>query len=448
MPANNKSFYTTLITLALPISLQNLISFTVNFADNLMVGRLGDLAISGVFIGNQIHTLLQFIVGGIGTALVILATQYWGKKDTKSIRAISAICLWAAICLGAVFTVFSSGFTESVAGILSSRADVIESAVPYLRIIGMSFIFFAISQVLVASLRSVENVRFGMNIALITLCVNIGLNYILIFGKLGFPAMGVSGAAWATLISRIIECIVVICYIFKIDKRIELALKDLRKLDKGFIQDLLRYGAPVVAGEVVWAINAFAYTMIVGRFTADTIAAFNITGMMNNMVYIWLSGLAMAVGIMTGKKVGAGETVETIKPYAYRIQRFFLCVGLVTGLFIFLGKDFLISFYNISPAAVSGARLLMTVLSFTIVGTAYQMTSLFGLVKSGGNISFVFKNDTIFVFLVVIPSAIIALVLHAPSWLVFLCLKCDQLLKCFVALVVVNRFKWMKNLTK
>jgi Na+-driven multidrug efflux pump len=169
--------------------------------------------------------------------------------------------------------------------------------------------------------------------------------------------------------------------------------------------------------------------------------------MMNTLVYVWMSGLASAVGIMTGKMVGSGE-VEGIRPYAYRVQRFFLCVGLVTGLFVFLTRGLLISMYSISPEAVITAGQLMTVLSFTIAGTCYQMICLFGLVKSGGNISFVFKNDTIFVFLIVIPSALIALAAGAPAWLVFLCLKCDQLLKCFVAVVVVNRFGWIKNLTK
>jgi putative MATE family efflux protein len=448
MTKTKSSFYPTLVRLALPISLQNLISFAVNFADNIMAGRLGDLAISGVFIGNQIHALLQFIVGGIGTALVILSTQYWGKKDTGSIKAISSICFWAAVCAGLVFTLFSSVFTSRMAGFISTKEDVIESAIPYLRIAGVSFVFFAVSQVLIASLRSVENVRFGMNVALLTLCTNISLNYVLIFGKFGFPAMGVTGAAVATLISRIVECIVVAAYVFRFDKRIKLTVKDLFRLEKNFARDLLRYGSPVVAGEIVWAANAFAYTMIVGRFPADTIASFNITGMMNTLVFIWMSGLAAAIGIMTGKKVGAGETVEMIKPYAYRIQSFFVCVGIVTGFFVFFTKDILISFYNISPEAGVASRQLMTVLSFTIVGTAYQMTSLFGLVKSGGNISFVFKNDTIFVFFVVIPSAIVTLSLNAPAWIVFLCLKCDQILKCFVAVIVVNRFKWMKNLTK
>jgi Na+-driven multidrug efflux pump len=197
----------------------------------------------------------------------------------------------------------------------------------------------------------------------------------------------------------------------------------------------------------VWAINAFAFTAIVGRFSADIIASFNIAGMMNTLVYIWLSGLAAAVGIMTGKMVGAGAPLEEIKVHSYRIQRFFPLVGIVTALFVYVTKDLLIGAYNISPGAIAATRQLMIVFCFTVLGSAYQMPCLFGLVKSGGNISFVFKNDAIFVFLVVIPSSIIAAALHAPAWVVFLCLKCDQILKCFVAVVVINRFKWVRNLT-
>jgi putative MATE family efflux protein len=439
-------FYKTVITLALPIALQNLIAFAVNFADNLMVGRLGNLAISGVFIGNQIHSFLQFIVGGIGAALVILAAQYWGKQDVKSIRAITVICVWAAAFTGAVFTVFSVFFTEPLAGIITNKKDVIAVAVPYLRIVGVSFLFFAVSQALIASLRSVENVQFGMIVSLITLGVNVSLNYCLIFGKFGFPALGVTGAAIATMVSRIIETVIVLIYIFASDKRINLRLKDFSALDRYFVNALIKYGALIVAGDIVWAINGFAYTVIVGRFTASTIAAFNITGMMNTLVYVWLSGMAAAVGIMTGKMVGSGG-LAGIRSYAYRVQRLFLCVGVVTGLFVFFTKGILISMYSISPEAIITANQLMTILAFTAAGTSYQMTCLFGLVKSGGNISFVFKNDTIFVFLIVIPSAVISFVSGAPSWVVFLCLKCDQILKCFVAVVVVNRFKWIRDLT-
>jgi putative MATE family efflux protein len=384
-------------------------------------------------------------VGGIGTALVIIATQFWGKQDTRSIRSLTTICLWVALGVGGIFTFFTAGLPAQTVSVFSNKQDVITTAIPYFKITGFSFVFFALSQVLIASQRSVEKVRFGMYVALIALVFNISLNYCLIFGKFGFPALGITGAALATLISRIIEAAIVAVYVFGIDKRIGLRLRDMFSFEKKSLLLLAKYGILLVMGDLVWAINNFVYTAIVGRFTADVIASFNIAGMMNTLVYVWIAGLAGAVGIMTGKQVGAGEH-EGLKPFAYRIQKLFLLVGVITGLFIFFVKDLLISMYHISPEAVIGARQLMTVLSFTIAGTAYQMTSLFGLVKSGGNISFVFKNDTIFVFLVIIPASIIAMVIGAPAWVVFLCLKCDQILKCFVAVVVVNRFKWIRNL--
>ncbi|MDR1971380.1 MAG: MATE family efflux transporter [Treponema sp.] len=441
-------YYKTILRLALPIGLQNLVGFTVNFADNIMVGRLGDLSIAGVFIGNQIHSMVMFITSGVGTTLVILATQYWGKKDIKSIRSLTGIAIWASLGAGALFTFVTAAFPGFIAGLLSNKDDVIHASVPYLRLIGLSFVFFTLSQVLVASQRSVEKVRFGMNIALVTLAFNVGLNYCLIFGKLGFPALGIMGAGLATLISRILECLIAGFYVFGIDKRIALRFSDLGKLDRFLGFSLLKYGAPVVAGDIVWAANSFAYTAIVGRFTADIIASFNIAGMMNTLAFIWMSGLAAALGIMTGKLVGAGAPVAEIKAHSFRTQRFFPLVGLATGLFIFLAKGGLISFYNISPEAAQTARQLLNVMAVTMVGTAYQMPGLGGLVKAGGNISFVFRNDFIFVFLVVIPSSIIAMVLKAPAWVVFLCLKCDQILKCFVAVVVINRFRWIKDLTK
>ena len=444
---NAKGFYKTLISLALPIALQNLIAFAVNFADNIMVGRLGDLAISGVFLGNQIHFMVQIITYGISTSMVVLGTQYWGKKDTRSIRALTSICLWTALAAGGLFTFVTSVFPEKTAGILSNKTDVIETAAVYIRITGVSFVFFTVSQVLIASQRCVEKVRIGMYISLVTLGISVGLNYVLIFGKLGFPAMGVKGAAIATLAARLVEFAVAVIYTLRFDKRITLSAGDLVHFDKLLGRSLIKYGSPIMAGEIVWAINSFFYTFIVGRFTASIITSFNIAGMMNTLVSIWMAGLAAAVGLMTGKLVGSGATLDEIKPHARRVQRFFCCVGIATGLFVILFRDVLISMYSISPEAIATARQLLIVHAVAWVGTGYQMPCLGGLVKAGGNISFVFRNDSIFVFLVIIPSTILAMALGAPPWVVFACLKCDQVLKCFVAVVVINRFRWVRNLT-
>jgi len=209
----------------------------------------------------------------------------------------------------------------------------------------------------------------------------------------------------------------------------------------------LRYGLPVIAGDLVWAVNLMCQGAIVGHFTADVITAVSVTNTMQNLVYVWLNGLWGGVSIVIGKTIGAGKR-EKVKEYARTVQLMFLGVGIVSGCLVFFGKElFLLMYRGISVEATATARLLMTVMSCTIVGTCYQACCLGSLVKAGGDTSFVFKNDTIFVFLVVLPSAIIASRLGAPIWVVYLCLKIDQILKCIVAAIKVNRFRWIRELT-
>ena len=188
--------------------------------------------------------------------------------------------------------------------------------------------------------------------------------------------------------------------------------------------------------------------LLVGKsLVIGVVAALSIAGTLHNLAYVVMNGMANAVGIITGKTVGRGDE-ELMREYAKTTQIIFLALGLITGGALFLMRDSYISIYNVSPEAAAQARALINVICVTIVGTCYQAACLFGLVKSGGDVSFVFKNDCIFVFLIVLPSALIATRLGAAPWVVFACLKCDQILKCFVAVVKINRFKWMKNLTR
>ena len=201
-------------------------------------------------------------------------------------------------------------------------------------------------------------------------------------------------------------------------------------------------------GDVVWSVNLMASTRILGGFGASVLTAANTANTMNTLAYVAINGLASAVGIITGKTIGAGRT-NLMKEYARTTQVIFLALGIVLGGLIFAFAGAFVSLYTgISAEAAAESLRFVRVLAFTLMGTCYQMPCLFGLVKSGGDISFVFKNDTIFVFLVVLPSALIASKLGAAPWAVFACLKCDQILKCLVAVVKVNRYDWMKNLTR
>ena len=443
----DRSFYRSLVTLAVPISLQNLVTFAVSFADNVMIGSLGDDAISGVYIGGQLQSVLQMFVGGIEGAILILAAQYWGKKDTQSIRKVVSTGIKFALAVGLLSSLVAVLFPQWVIRAFTTEPGVIQEGAAYVQIVGFTYLFFSVSQVMIAAMRSVETARIGLYISCMALVINVCLNYVFIFGHFGFPAMGVRGAALATLVSRILEMCVGVGYVFFVGKKLRFGLKDLLHTNRQLLRDFIRYGLPVIGGQVVWAINSLANTKILGYYSAGVIAAASITGMLHNLVYVWMNGMSSAVGIITGKTVGAGQ-YEKMKEYSKTVQMIFLFVGLISGAAVFLARDGFISLYNASPEAQAYSRQFINVISVTIIGTCYQAACLFGLVKSGGDISFVFKNDTIFVFLVVIPSSLLAMWLGAPPWVVFACLKCDQILKCFVAIVKINRYNWMKNLTR
>ena len=444
----DKSFYKSLILLALPIALQNVITFTVTLADNVMVGALGDSAISGVYIGSQIATLLQILLVGIEGAILVPSAQYFGKNDLGAIRRITTVGLRTALTLALTLSIACRLFPQAILSRLADEASAVALGADYLSITLFAFPFFALSQTLVTAMRSVERPRIGMLASLISLVFNISLNYILIFGKLGFNAMGVKGAAIATLISRIAECLFVLVYVLFLDKKLALRPKDLCLSDRALTKDFFRYGTPIITGQAIWAINTLFLSAVMGKLPYDgVIAAVSVTGTLNSLAYIVTSSLASAVGIITGKTVGSGA-LDKIREYAYTVQIIFIGLSLLTSGAIFLLRDFFISLYTLSPAAIAEARALINVLSITSIGTGYQAACLFGLVKSGGDVAFVLKNDAFFVFLVVIPSALIAKGLGALPWVVFLCLKSDQILKCIVAAIKVNRFRWIKSLTR
>lgn len=449
----NRTFYKSLFILALPIILQNLVTYSVTLADNLMIGTLGDDAVSGVYMGGQVQTVLQVVSAGFESALLLLSAQYWGKRDTASIRKIVKIGMTFSLALGTVVTLICACFTRGVLGIFTDSASVIDSGAEYLGIVCFSYIFFCITQSLISAMRSVESAKIGLIVSLVSLGVDVALNYIFIFGKLGFEPMGVKGAAIATLIARIVEATVITVYVLFIDKRLRLIRRDsltwcsLISYDKPLLRDFIKYGAPLIAGQLVWGANLFSNSTIMGRFSSEVITAVSIANTLNNLMYVGINGLASAIGITTGKKVGSGK-VDDIKAYSNTVQLLFLAVGITSCLMLVFMREWFVSLYSISDAAAGYAMQLIAVLCVTSVGTCYQMPCLFGLVKSGGDVGFVFKNDTIFVFGVVIPSAVITSLLGCDPWVVFLCLKIDQLLKCIIAFFKIRKYNWMKNLTR
>jgi putative MATE family efflux protein len=446
--SSEKGLYKRVLLLAAPMALQNIITFSVGLADNLMVGSLGELALSGVYISNQLQNILQMLVLGLGAALAVLATQYWGKKDRDSIKLIIGIALKFSLGAGLLFFTATLFFPEQILRLFTNEQAVIPEAMKYMTIIRFTYVFFCITQVLIASMRCVERVKIGMYLSIVTFFVNVSLNWILIFGKLGAPALGIRGAAIATLTARIAETIIMVLYVRVFDDRLRLKFKDLLKTNLPLLKDFFKYGLPVIMGDIFWGINIAVQGAIIGRLGSTALASVSISNIVFSMLAVGAYGTAGASAVIIGQTVGSGD-YDKVKLYAKKLQILFLIVGVISGLALFIAKDYILMMYNLSEDTIIMAAQLLTVLSITMVGTSYQMSSLTGIVRAGGSIYFVLVNDLIFVWLVVIPSALIAaFVFQASPVVVFACLKSDQILKCFVAVVKVNNFRWMKNLTR
>ena len=300
---------------------------------------------------------------------------------------------------------------------------------------------------LLCGLRSVETVKIGFYVSLTTLFTNVALNYILIFGKFGAPRLGVEGAAIATLISRVIETAIVIVFVGRFDRKLALRLRDFKLFDRAVLVQYLRVGSPVFWSSAMWGAAMAVQTAILGHMGSATIAANSIATTVFQILSVVTYGSASATAVIIAKTIGEGR-VGRVREYAVTAQVLFLIIGVLTGLMVFVCKDLVISFYDISAQARALAVQFMTVLSVTVVGTSYQMAALTGIVRGGGDTKFVLINDLIFMWGIVLPTSwAAAFWLNLPPLAVFICLKSDQILKCFVAVVKVNRFRWIKTNT-
>jgi Na+-driven multidrug efflux pump len=262
------------------------------------------------------------------------------------------------------------------------------------------------------------------------------------------PEMGVEGAAMATLISRIVEFVAVVGHTLFFAKKINGKIRDILHLDRQLFRNYIRVGLPLITYISIWGLAMSVQTAILGRMGADTIAANSIATTIFQVVSVVAYGSANASGVVIGKTVGEGN-IPKVKAYSKTLQIIYIFIGLLSGAVLFSCKEWIISLYSITPETQQLARQFISVLSVTVIGTSYQVACLTGIVTGGGDTKFVLINDLIHQWLIVLPASFLtAFVFHTPLWVTFACLKSDQVLKCFVAIVKVNRYRWIRVLTR
>lgn len=448
MKTEKATFYKSFFSLYIALVLQNVITLSVNLTDNVMLGAYSETALSGAAAVNQIQFVFQQLLNGLGDGVVIFCSQYWGKKQTETMKRISAVAMHAAITVSVLLFILVSLFPSEAVGIFTTDKSIIQEGAKYLQVIRFTYLLFAVTQILLATLRSAEIVKIAFRLSVLTFFVNCGLNYLFIFGHFGMPELGIEGAAVGTLAARILEITILIIFIWKRENRLQIRFKDYWKLDKGLCRDYFRVAAPMVVTQGLWGVNTALQTVILGHMTAAAIAANSAASTLFLLVKSISVGASSSASVIIGKTVGGGD-LALVKTYAKRLQKLFLGIGILSaGLLFFLRVPFL-SLYDLQPETMEMTNTFLLIFCVVVMGMSYQMPTNNGIIRGGGNAMFVVKMDLISIWLIAIPvSFFMAFVVEASPVVVFCCLNADQIFKCIPAFLKANYGNWIRRLTK
>ncbi|GHT56726.1 MATE family efflux transporter [Spirochaetia bacterium] len=445
---DNRDFYKKLFVIAIPIMLQNLVNAFVNMLDTVMIGRLGTVEIAAVGLGNNIFFFYLIILFGVCSGGSIFTAQFWGKHDIAGIRKNVGLLMSINLCMGLLFTLAAALIPYQLIGIYSRDPEVIRSGGLYLKFLAPSFLPFAVSQVFVLSLRSIEKVQVPMITTAIALSVNVVLNYFLIFGIGPFPMLGVAGAAMATSIARFVEVLALLVISYRNRYAIAGSLRELTGFNGFFLRRFFSVALPVIINEVIWAAGVITQNIIFARTGTDAIAAFNITATVSQLTWVLFIGLGNGVSVLIGKKIGEGDHAAA-RDYASRIIHFAPLVA-VGAACLLLPISTLIPFiFNVNQGVIAAASLMFIIQAASYPCRAFNMSMIVGVCRAGGDTVFCAIYDIAFMWTVALPAAAIAsFVFHAPVWFIYLLIFAEEPFKFFVGLWRYRSGKWLHNVTE
>lgn len=440
-------FYHSLFRLVLPIAIQNLISTAVNSADVVMVGFVGQTALSAVSLANQVQFVLTLVYSGISAGAVMLSSQYWGKKDTKTIEKIMGIAMRFSILISMIFAAAVCFFPEMVMRIYTNDPELILEGAKYLKILGISYLFMGISQIYLCIMRSIERVVFAMWTFGSALVLNIILNAVFIFGLFGMPKMGIVGVAVATVIARgaeLLVCIVDAAFF----KTVRFRVSYIFARNKVLFRDFIQYSLPAFGNEVVWGTAFSMYSVIMGHLGSDIVAANSIVVVARNLGTAVCFGISNGGAIYLGKQIGDGRMEETKKDASKLLKATFL-FGLVGGAMVLLSRPIVMNMVELTETARGYLNIMLYINAYYVMGQALNTTAICGVFRSGGDSRFGFICDAIDMWAFSVPLGFLcAFVLRLPPMVVYFILCLDEFVKMPFIYKHYKSYKWLQNITR
>ncbi len=444
----DREYFKTLFAVALPIAMQNVINHGVSAMDTIMLGELGDIAVSGASLGGQTFFLMMIAGFGVCGGASVLISQYWGKGNVDVIRRVMRISTLVMFIISILFSAAGIFFPHQIMELFSNEPEVIEAGIDYLKTLSFGFVFYSLSNCYFLALRGVEQVKVSTTVYGLSFFVNVFVNYMFIFGKFGAPALGVQGAAVGTVTARVFEFICAAVYMYFIEKKIGFKWHCMFKIDKSLLPDFIHHALPVMGNELIWGIGSVVTGVIMGHIGSTFVAAYSVVTVVYNLSSVFTFGVANAAAVICGKTIGQGN-LERAQKTALTLNVTAFVIGAVMSVVVLLIRTPFLSIYNITPQAKLAAHQMLTVVTLIQPLAALDIVNIVGVLRGGGDTRLALLLDGGGMWLINIPlSVIMGLVVGAPAALVYLSMRCDAFIKIVIELKRIISGKWIRTVTR
>ena len=446
---DNKKFYKTLITLCIPIIIQNLLSNLINMVDTIMVGGLGEISVASIGIANQYFFLYNMALSGIIGGASLFIAQFYGKNDKLNIRKITGLSVISALMIGITFMIVALFSPKFIIYFFSKDLDVIKVATNYFSIIGFCYPIIAISNVFSMGSRSIRNPKLGMICSTISLFINIILNYVFIFGKLGMPALGASGAAIATVIARIIELILLVSYIYfiKDDYELRFTFKDIKLINKDLLKAYISKTTPTFLNDTLWAFGTVLYAVAYSKAGISAIAASQIASSTGNFFIVTAVCVAIGSSIMIGNELGADNIKKAIH-YSKKFAILVTLVGAIFGLLLIISIPGLIKLFSVSEQLMPDIKKIFVIMGILMALKTFNTFIIIGVLRSGGDTKYALFLEMGCMWIVSLPLTFFAAYKGLPIYILVGLTYTEEVVKFIFGVPRAISKKWAQNLVK
>ncbi len=442
-----KKFRSKILKLALPITAQQFMLALVSACDAFMLGGLNQNSLSAVSLASQITFVFNLILTALTIGENMFVAQYYGKRDFEGLRASAGLVLRYVLIVSVLFLILTLFIPKLLMGLFTNDKILIAYGVKYLKLIGLSYVFSGVLQVLQGILKNCGYVGKCTMVSTVVVFTNILLNAIFIYGYFGFPRMEIAGAALATVIANGLGLLITI-YILYLKKELWIGISDIKVRDVAIIRKFWKHVYPVLFNELVWGGGFTMYSVILGHLGSDAVAANSIANITKNLLICICTGFGYGGSIIVGNLLGEGNLTEARKS-GNTLCKIAILSGILTGGMILLVTPAILHYTNLTDAARGYLKYMLFMSSYYVIGKSINSMTIGGIFPAGGDTKFGLKCDMITMWCFAVPlGCIAAFVLKLPVLLVYFLLNLDELVKLPAVFKHYRKYKWLNNLTE